>query len=60
MSKRIFSEEQIKELLQNPNVEKCSEKSIGYKKEFKLSASKNIVRACHRHGYLKRPVLTSL
>jgi len=38
MSKRIFSEEQIKELLQNTNVERCSEKSITYQKDFKISA----------------------
>lgn len=40
MSIRRFSEEQIKELLQNPNVEKCSEKSISYRKEFKVLALK--------------------
>ena len=38
MSKRIFSEEQIKMLLQNPNVERCSEKSISYNKDFKILA----------------------
>ena len=38
MSKRIFSEEQIKTLLQNENVAKCSDKSITYKKDFKLLA----------------------
>jgi transposase len=40
MSKRIFNEEQIKTLLQNPNVERCSEKSISYHKDFKVSAIK--------------------
>ena len=40
MSKRIFNEEQIKELLQNPNVAGCSEKSISYRKEFKILAVK--------------------
>jgi hypothetical protein len=40
MSKRIFSEEQIKELSQNPNVERCSNKSITFHKDFKLSAVK--------------------
>ena len=40
MSKRIFSEEQIKELLQNPNVERCSDKSITYQKNFKVLAIK--------------------
>jgi len=38
MSKRIFSEEQIKELLQNPNVARCSDKSITYHKDFKIFA----------------------
>ncbi len=40
MSKRIFSEEQIKTLLQNPNVERCSDKSISYQKNFKVEAVK--------------------
>jgi hypothetical protein len=38
MSKRIFNKEQIAALLQNPNVSKCSEKSISYHKDFKISA----------------------
>lgn len=40
MSKRIFNEEEIKELSQNPNVERCSEKSISYQKNFKVVAVK--------------------
>lgn len=40
MSKRIFTEEQIKELLQNENVERCSDRSIAYKKDFKILAVK--------------------
>jgi hypothetical protein len=40
MSKRIFSQEQIESLLQNPNVAKCSEKSISYHKGFKVMAVK--------------------
>lgn len=40
MSKRIFNQEQIKELLQNPNVTKCSERSISYHKDFKVAAVK--------------------
>ncbi len=40
MSKRIFSEEQIKELLKNSNVERCSDKSISYHKNFKITAVK--------------------
>lgn len=43
MSKRILNEEQIKELLQNPNVERCSKKSITYQKNFKIKALKE----CH-------------
>ena len=38
MSKRIFTKEQMDELLHNPNVTKCSEKSITFSKEFKVSA----------------------
>lgn len=40
MSKRIFNEEQIKTLLQNPNVAGCNKKSISYHKDFKISAVK--------------------
>lgn len=40
MSKMQFSETQLKELLANPNVSKCSDKSITYKKEFKIMAVK--------------------
>jgi len=38
MSKRIFSKEQIKTLLQNENVAGCSDKSISYRKDFKILA----------------------
>lgn len=38
MSRRIFDKEQIKELLQNENVAGCSEKSISYRKDFKILA----------------------
>lgn len=38
MSKRIFTKEQIEILLQNPNVARCSEKSISYRREFKVLA----------------------
>ena len=38
MSKRIFNKEQIKTLLQNSNVAVCSEKSISYRKDFKILA----------------------
>ncbi len=40
MSKRIFNNEQTKELLQNPSVAGCSDKSICYRKEFKISSVK--------------------
>jgi len=45
MSKRIFTKEQIEQLLKNPNIEGCSEKSISYKKEFKVSSVRK-----HREG----------
>ena len=38
MSKRIFTQEQIKELRHNPNVANCSEKSILYHRDFKVLA----------------------
>ena len=38
MSKRIFNKKQIETLLQNPNVAGCSEKSISYRKDFKILA----------------------
>lgn len=40
MSKRIFTKEQIETLMQNPNVSGCSEKSISYRKDFKILAVK--------------------
>jgi len=40
MSKRIFSQEEIKILLQNENITGCSDKSIAYKKDFKILAVK--------------------
>lgn len=40
MSKRIFTRVQIKEISKNPNVAKCSEKSITFNKEFKIDAVK--------------------
>jgi len=38
MSKRIFTKEQIEVLLQNNNVARCSERSISYRKDFKILA----------------------
>jgi hypothetical protein len=40
MSKRIFTQEQINELLKNNYVTSCREKSISYHKDFKLFAVK--------------------
>jgi len=40
MSKRIFTQEQINELTKNPGVLRCSEKSITYCQNFKLTAIK--------------------
>lgn len=38
MSKRIFTDEQVKQLRSNSNVSACSSKSITYSEEFKLKA----------------------
>jgi transposase-like protein len=40
MSKKIFTQEQIADLLKNENVVSCSAKSITYAKEFKIKAVK--------------------
>jgi len=40
MGKLRYSEEQVKTLQANPNVKKCSDKSITYSKDFKLRAVK--------------------
>jgi transposase-like protein len=40
MSKRIFTKEQIEEILSNTNVASCSDKSITYTQVFKLAAAK--------------------
>jgi len=40
MSKRIFTKEEIAKLSKNKNVDKCSERSITYTKEFKVKAVK--------------------
>ena len=40
MSKRIFTREQIDELLKNENIAKCSERSITFSKDFKIKAVK--------------------
>ena len=38
MSKRIFTTEQIEKLSSNPNVRRCSERSVTYCQEFKIRA----------------------
>jgi transposase len=38
MSKRIFSEGEIKELLKNRNVARCTPKAITYRPDFKIAA----------------------
>jgi transposase-like protein len=40
MSKRIFTEEQIKGLLNSAHISRCSERSITFTKDFKLLAIK--------------------
>ena len=40
MGKRILTPEQIKDLLKNPNVIKCSQKAISYSNGFKIKAVK--------------------
>lgn len=40
MSKKIYTEEQIIILRENVNVSKCSQRSIGYSRDFKLRAIK--------------------
>jgi transposase len=52
MSKRIFSEDQIRELLANPNVSRCSDKSITYNKTFKVLA----VKKYYEGGYSSRMI----
>ena len=40
MNRSLYSAEQIKALLGNPNVAKCSDRAITYRKEFKIMAVK--------------------
>jgi transposase len=47
MSKTIYTSEQLQALRDNPNVSKCSAKSITYSKEFKLKA----IKAYYKEGY---------
>lgn len=43
MNENKFSEEQIKELLCNCNVKKCSKKAITYNKDFKIRAARQYI-----------------
>lgn len=40
MSKRIYTKEQIAQLSENKNIIRCSERSITYSRDFKISAVK--------------------
>ena len=40
MSKRIFGEQEMRQLLDNKNVAKCSDRSISFTAEFKINAVK--------------------
>lgn len=44
MSKRIFTKQQIKELLKNKQITNCSDKAITYSKTFKVEAVKLCVQ----------------
>lgn len=46
MTRKIFTEEQIKMLSKNKNVRRCGDKSVRYKKSFKLTA----LRKYHEEG----------
>lgn len=46
MGQRIFTKQQIEELLKNENVAKCSDKTIGFSKAFKIKA----VKLYHEQG----------
>jgi transposase-like protein len=52
MSKRKFTEDQIKKLLANPNISRCSAKSITYSKEFKILA----IKQYYEKGYSARMI----
>jgi len=44
MSKRIFTQEQLKHLVDNESVAKCSERSISYSKDFKIKAVQQYIK----------------
>ncbi len=54
MSRRIFTSEQIQALSQNPNVRRCSEKSVTYCRDFKIMALKQY----HEEGISPREIFT--
>jgi transposase-like protein len=53
MSKRLFTPEQIEDLLRNSNVIKCSPKSISYSQGFKIRAVKQ-----HKEGMTPGQIFT--
>jgi len=55
MSKIRFNELQVLEILGNPNVAKCSEKSITYSRDFKILA----VKQYQENGYSPRMIFES-
>ncbi len=52
MNKRIFTQEQIEQLLKNENITRCSEKAISYSKAFKVKA----VKLYHEEGLTPREI----
>lgn len=54
MSKRIFTKEQIETLLQNENVTGCSEKSISYRKDFKILAVRKYQEGLPSHEIFRQ------
>jgi len=54
MSKRILTKEQIKMLQQNPNVGRCSPKSITYNKDFKVKAIKQYLEGFSPNEIFKK------
>jgi transposase-like protein len=56
MNKRILTDEQVVTLMKNPNVSKCSPKSITYSKEFKVRA----VTMSQNEGYTYKDIFKRL
>lgn len=56
MNKRILTNEQVETLMKNPNVSRCSPKSITYSKEFKIKA----VTMSQSEGYTCKKIFEHL